>query len=387
MKLSTDPARSFSAEPAAGSLLSLTGRLTAVWLLVAGALPVPASQPPPKPATRPVPAQEPRHLAGFEAAGQFNEQTLTYRVEPGVRVYINAASAAHFDPSKLTRLVIFALPNGNTIEQTIGKRLRPGVDWHFGIQHIGAQTRRLREVVEDENIVLACIEADGKSWPAWRAKHPDSGRIIGQVIDSIADRFKGMQTRITLTGHSGGGSFTFGYLNSVERISDRIDRIAFLDSNYAYSDEQKHGDKLITWLKASPRNHLVVIAYDDRNIMLDGKRVVSPTGGTYRRTLDMLARFRKEMPLSESPVLQAVNGTPPPTTGPAAALAVSKRYRGLVGQVDIILVENPQNKILHTVLVGDMSGFIHAVTSGTPYEDKVAVFGGPVTYDKWIQAD
>jgi len=337
------------------------------------------------PSTRPHGAS-----AVFRTDRHFGEQVLTYRFEPGVEVRIIAPPAAQFDRSIPTRVVIYALPNGNTTDQTIGKRVTPGVDWHYGIQHIGAQTRRLREVIRKENLVTAYVEADGKSWPTWRSKNADSSQLIARVIDSIAGRFKGPRTSITLTGHSGGGSFTFGYLNGVERIPEQIDRIAFLDSNYAYSDEQKHGDKLIAWLKASPRNHLVVIAYDDRNIMLDGKRVVSPTGGTYRRTTDMIARLRKEIALSEKPLLDTLpTGAFPATTpaGHASALAMSKRYRGLDGQIDIMLVENPQNKILHTVMVGDMSGFIHAITSGTPHENQAAVFGGPVTYEKWIQQD
>jgi len=350
-----------------------------------GSLPNPTSLDVQSPLTRPHNAS-----AGFRADRHFGEGVLTYRLEPGVQVRVVAPPAAQFDRPKPTQIIVYALPNGNTTDQTIGKRVTSGVDWHYGIQHIGAQTRRMREVIRDENLVTAYVEADGKSWPAWRSRHADSSRIIAQVIDSIAGRFEGMQTSITLTGHSGGGSFIFGYLNGVDQISDRIDRIAFLDSNYAYSDDQHHGDKLIAWLKASPRNHLIVIAYDDRNIMLDGKRVVSPTGGTYRRTTEMIARLRKEIALSEKPLLETLPTGAFPAIAPsghASALAMSKRYRGLDGQIDIVLVENPQNKILHTVLVGDMSGFIHAITSGTPYENRVAVFGGPVTYEKWIQQD
>ncbi len=346
-----------------------------------------------EPSTRPTPdarrtlGDKGVRAPGFKISPHFDEQIRSYRHEPGVSIHVNAPSAAQFKPDRPYRVIIYALPNGNTTDQTIGKRPAPGVAWHYGIQHIGAQTRRLREVIQDENIVVAYVEADGRSWPAWRSKHAKSGQYIGEVIDSISRQFAGLDTRITLTGHSGGGSFTFGYINSIDRIPDWIDRIAFLDSNYGYSAEQKHADKLLAWLKADRRHHLVVIAYDDRNIMLDGKRVVGPNGGTYRRTVEMVARFRQDVRLSESPILQTAADSPTPTTGPAAALAVSKRYRGMDGQIDILLVENPQNKILHTVLVGDMSGYIHAVTSGTPYEDKVAIFGGPLTYEKWIQAD
>ncbi|HYC27938.1 MAG TPA: hypothetical protein VEB42_03965, partial [Chitinophagaceae bacterium] len=43
-----------------------------------------------------------------------------------------------------TILILYALPNGNTTEQTMGKQLQPGDDWHFDIQHIRAQTQFIR---------------------------------------------------------------------------------------------------------------------------------------------------------------------------------------------------------------------------------------------------
>jgi len=54
-------------------------------------------------------------------------------------------------------LILYALPNGNTIEQTKGRRVAEGLDWHFGIQHIAAQTRYLRRYMESllQNSVTA----------------------------------------------------------------------------------------------------------------------------------------------------------------------------------------------------------------------------------------
>ena len=60
----------------------------------------------------------------------------------------------------------------------------------------------------------------------------------------FGNRFDKARTRIVLSGHSGGGSFIFGYLNSVATIPDQIERIAFLDANYAYQTE-RHRDKLV----------------------------------------------------------------------------------------------------------------------------------------------
>jgi len=57
---------------------------------------------------------------------------------PGTRILINAPLTGFSDDDRVL-LVIYALPNGNTIEQTTGKRLKEGDDWHFDIQHIGAK--------------------------------------------------------------------------------------------------------------------------------------------------------------------------------------------------------------------------------------------------------
>jgi hypothetical protein len=48
---------------------------------------------------------------------------------------------------------------------------------------------------------------------------------------------------------------------------------------------------------------------------------------------------------------------------------------------------NPQNKILHTVLVGEMNGLVHAATLGTSNEETWGKFGGPRAYTKWLQAE
>lgn len=306
-------------------------------------------------------------LDGFDISPHWNEQVKTYSFEPDVRVVINAPSVESFDPSRPTKLIFFALPNGNTIEQTIGKKVVEGVDWHFGIQHIGAQTRRLRQVIKDWNIVVAYLEAGGKSWPTWRRTHPDETELIKRLIDSVREHFPWSNVKIHLSAHSGGGSLIFGYLNGFDELPSEIERISFLDANYGYDDDEKHGDTLIPWLLRCPNHHLNVICYDDRNIRVNGKLVVGPTGGTYRKTLKMVRRLLEDIHLARRDEKDLI------------------RYRGLNDQVDIILHKNPENKILHTVLVGDMNGFIHAVTSGTEYENRAAEFNGPLAYEEWIQ--
>ena len=282
---------------------------------------------------------------------------------------MDAPSEDQLNPTRPTQLVFYALPNGNTIEWTIGRSQAEGLDWHYYIQHIGAQTRRLREVITDYNIVVAYLEADGKSWPAWRQKHANSNELIQSTVANVRQQVDMPDMTLVLSGHSGGGSFIFGYINGVKQIPDDVERITFLDSNYGFTREDGHGTKLLDWLRRSPKHCLTVLAYDDREIMFEGKKVVGPTGGTYRATQRMLDAFAGEVELNET------------SDGPLV------RRRGLDGRIEIIVHQNPDNKILHTVLVGDMNGFIHAMTSGTAYEDRAAVFGSPVAYAKWIQPD
>src|SRR5437016_3935373 len=91
-----------------------------------------------------------------------------------------------FDQKKPTLLIIFACPNGNSVEQTLGAKLEPGMDWHYDVQHIAAQVRKLRQVDHERNVAVAVIEADTKSWPAWRKAREDNGKVIRQIVDELA---------------------------------------------------------------------------------------------------------------------------------------------------------------------------------------------------------
>lgn len=314
-------------------------------------------------------------LPKFHESPWFTEQTREMWFEPDVRVVLNAP--LFFNPALPTRLILYATPNGNTIEQTLGSAIAPSVDWHFDIQHIAAQTRRLREVTPHENIVLAVIEAEGLSWPAWRARHPDNASLALSLVENLRAQISTPHpdlpsVRVALTGHSGGGSFIWGFINSAETIPDFVDCIAFLDANYSYSDTpERHGDKLLLWLNASPSHHLVVIAYDDRNITLEGKRVVGPNGGTFRASQRMKERFQKDLTFSESQQDSLVTST------------------ALQGRLLFHVHLNPDNKILHTALVGEMNGFLEAMTHAaqvTPQTEIKSVFRRERSYTKWVQA-
>ncbi len=50
-----------------------------------------------------------------------------------------------------TLVAIYATPNGNSVEETPGRRPKSPAEWRFDIQHIAAQVRRLHKVRAKEN--------------------------------------------------------------------------------------------------------------------------------------------------------------------------------------------------------------------------------------------
>src|SRR5262245_24292714 len=77
--------------------------------------------------------------SNWTRAKDFDELWTFRAVDPDARIYINAPLDADGKPARATRLVIFALPNGNTIEQTLGSKMVEGMNWHYDIQHVLAQ--------------------------------------------------------------------------------------------------------------------------------------------------------------------------------------------------------------------------------------------------------
>lgn len=303
-------------------------------------------------------------LPGFKVEKTSNEQSCWLETAQGVRIYCNAA--ADFNPHLPTQLIVYLLPNGNTIEQTLGKRLAPGDDWHFDIQHIAAQVRLLRKIDGSENIVLCCLEAPDRSWPRFRADHADNPQRIRNLLEAVKHALPAAtQQHIALVAHSGGGSLIFGYLNSGD-IDNSIDRIVFLDANYAYSDELHDGEKFLNWLKHSPAHHLIIFAYDDRNITFNGKKIVSDTGGTWRASQRMIQHFSPDQNIH------------PDHAGPFL------HYSFLNGHAQFFLHPNPENKILHTLMIGQMNAFLHAMTLATPCAAKYGTLGGPPAYTAFI---
>ncbi|MDK2973073.1 MAG: hypothetical protein PWP23_2828 [Candidatus Sumerlaeota bacterium] len=314
-----------------------------------------------------VPAARDLTREGFAPGGSFGEVTKVLEIEPGVKVTIVAP--ARLSGGGTVPLILYALPNGNTTEQTIGKQRAEGVDWHFDIQHIGAQTRALRAEHGMANAVVAYLEADKRSWPTWRRNlgYEKANARIVEIVDLVRQAV-GIDGPVILTGHSGGGSFKFGFIDAQEAIPDWIERIAFLDSNYNYDDASGHGDKFVAWLESDTRHHLVVFAYDEREVTINGKKVVSDTGGTYRATHRMLDRLEREYAFEEDTAGEFIHYHAP--------------------QIDIYIHPNPEVKILHTSMIGEMNAYMHAVLVGREgYGAANSVLGAPRRYEQWIEAD
>lgn len=303
-------------------------------------------------------------IPGFEPTGLFDEQELTIKDNwPNVTININAPLS--FGSKGKTYLIFYALPNGNSIEWTKGKKTGPDTDWHFDIQHIAAQTRYVRNLDKRNTYIVAYVMADQKSWPAWKKNTPDSVYIIKQIIDSITKNFARYHPKIILNGHSGGGSFIFGFLDAVKAIPNNIERIAFLDSDYGY-EETRHKNKLINWLQQSKANKLLVLAYNDSVVIYNGKPLVSPTGGTWYKSHLMQRNLSEAFQFN--------------TTTDTAFIV----HQSLKGHIRFVLKENPDGLIYHTEQVA-RNGFILSLLSATKFDTKkhFSYFGQRV-YESFI---
>ena len=303
-------------------------------------------------------------ISGFTATGLFNEQEMTIR-EQWKNVLININAPLQINSKHKTFLIFYALPNGNSIEWTKGKTMKPGDDWHFDIQHIAAQTRFVRSLDKKNNYIIVYLMAEQKSWPSWKRSTPNSIPLIKNIIDSLSGIFKTYDPKIILNGHSGGGSLIFGYLDAVDEIPDRIERIAFMDSDYGYEDSL-HKNKLVNWLNRHNNNKLLVLAYNDSLVIFNGKPLVSPTGGTWYRSRLM------QRHLSASFLFLTVADT---------ALI---KHEALHGRIQIILKENPAGLIYHTEQVA-RNGFILSLLSATPFDKKkYFTYFAERAYEKYI---
>ncbi len=284
-------------------------------------------------------------------------ETVRYEtLEGGVRLAADVPAG-----SPPTLLVIYACPNGSSAEETMGRRPRAPAEWKYDIQHVQAQVRSYRQRSAHRSVALAVLQAPQKSWPAWRSATqgaPAKARaLIGDVRRKIAP-----DAPVALLAHSGGGSLLFALIEAGP-LPPWIERIGFLDANYSF-DHTRHASPLLSWLDAEPKRRLVIVAYDDRFVTMDGKPVVGPDGGTQRATSRMRSAMDAHRPLTKS-----LNGD-------------CDRWTDAAGQIDVRVHRNYANAILHTALVGDMNGVLHALTFGEP---NAVPFGPPRAYTQFVE--
>jgi len=167
-----------------------------------------------------------------------------------------------------------------------------------------------------------------------------------------------------LSGHSGGGSLIFGFLNASNEIPAEVTRIAFLDATYGY-DTERHSSKITDWLKR-PGTSLCVLVYKDDEVTLNGKRIVSATGGAWYRSRLMRDDLAASFQFSEKSENDIVR--------------VSSTDR----RIQFLLHTNPANKILHTVQV-EKNGLIHCLLAGTPLEERACQYDGDRAYSELIR--
>ncbi len=299
---------------------------------------------------------------GLVSAQLTTGQIDSFRLYKQVKVTIDRPET--LQKNRPLNLIIYALPNGNSTAWTMGKHLQEGDDWHFDIQHIKAQTAFIRQALPRENFVVIYLENDFKSWPAMKSRFPDYQSIYAHILDTLFKLFPAKHKSIYLNGHSGGGSFIFGYLAGVAKIPARIKRISFLDSDYNY--DSSYYSKLKEWLLRVKNSHLNVFAYNDSVALYNGKRVVSDSGGTWYRSRLMLRHLHHDFLFTETRT---------------DSLLI---YKGNNDRVQFFLKPNYNRGIYHTQQV-ELNGFIHSVLCGTRKENVGYQYYGPRAYTNFIE--
>lgn len=286
----------------------------------------------------------------------------SFRVYGDVLVSIDRP--AEWLKNKKTVIVLFALPNGNTTAQTMGKKMQPGDDWHFDIQHIRAQTVFIRRELKKKNVVVVYLENNYKSWPSWKQRHPDFPDLIPKLVDSLRSVIDPVRGSIYLNGHSGGGSFLFGYLAGIKTIPSTVNRISFLDSDYGY--DSSYYPKIRDWLRLGKNSALMVFAYNDSIALYNGKPLVSPTGGTWYRSHLLLYHLQQDFSFGKK------------TTDSLVMYASPDR------RIQFYFKINTDRGIYHTQQV-ELNGFIHSVLAGTKQESRHYAYYSRRAYQRFIE--
>jgi hypothetical protein len=298
----------------------------------------------------------------FKSNSQKTDSIFSFMMAEDVKLTFD--NPASFSKHKKTILVFYALPNGNTTEQTMGKKIQPGDDWHFDIQHIRAQTKFTRQQLPRRNVVVVYLENNLKSWPAWKQKHPDHLSLIQHIVDTLYHSIRSKQKIIYLNGHSGGGSFIFGFMAGVEKIPAYVKRISFLDSDYGY--DSSYYAKMNDWLHRVKDSHLTVFAYNDSVALYNGKPVVSATGGTWYRSHLMMNDLSRNFSFEKREGDSITS------------------YESDHKTIGFFFKMNLNRGIYHTQQV-ELNGFIHSIFFGTKKESEGYTYYGSRAYSQFIQ--
>jgi|GEM_PF-793967 len=308
-------------------------------------------------------------LPGYTQNEIMHEQTRSYIWGTDVNVHINAPGKDSLKLDKETIICFFACPAGNTIEWTIGKQMEPGDDWHYDIQHIGAQTRFLRKTLKDKNLIVIYTQTTDNGWNLYSGKHTDHVQRIQAVTLHALQDFSEFDYKVTLNGHSAGGGFVLRNLLNHPEVPAWIDRLGFLDSNYNYKYDADEYDSLFTkFLLERDSTYICLLAYNDSVALYQGSPIVSAQGGTWWNARYMKRRL--------DPIFNFVDSHD----------VDFQRHIALDNRFEILLKENPTQAILHTVQVYK-NGFIHSMLSGTEYENVGYEYYGEPVYLEYIQGN
>ena len=144
---------------------------------------------------------------------------------------------------------------------------------------------------------------------------------------------------VTLTGHSGGGSFMFGFIEGQDSLPSWLERIAFLDANYNFDYE--HGESWSKWLRAESAEHA--------------------RGACVRRPQHHARRQEGRFGFRRNVARIVAHDELPRASRSRSRDTLGDFVRYHAPQIEILLHPNPANRILHTEMIGEMNGYMHAM--------------------------
>lgn len=295
-------------------------------------------------------------------------------------------------PNARTEIILYALPNGTQIDWIAGKKVQSGDYWHFDAHHIAAQTAFLRAHDKKCNYITIYLKTRQKAWKIWHNEHLDIcketyDKLFADVVALYAD----YEPSLTISSHSGGGYLIFNYFRLADSINPAIKHIIFLDSVYGYTTED-HCEKFSRWLEDKGHS-LSVISYEDATVIFRGKPLVTPSGGSWGRSHQMVEDLSKHFRIKEKIKFIKDGGDIDPEIRSSkrkfsdetdvSENAFVEQWRGLGGRISFKLLRNPNGLIWHLVLV-EKNGFIDSVLTGTPKEGRGYQFWGARAYSEYI---